>query len=144
MSNIAFENIAAEIAARTITAAEIIAYPCSDLTQSERVALLTLLATTLVADGTEKTLAAVQTGLLEDGVITVPAFLSGRLQCIDTDGTAVASLDGTHQFVTDSLGDSYPEETLSEWAPTVGKFFAGRDFTVPVGVKALYSFTLKD
>lgn len=146
MSQIVFENIAAKIAAGTITADEITDYPCASLTSEEKTALLTILADTLVSDATESKLASVQSGeyVGDGGTFDVPAFLVGRMSVVDTDLSATYSLDGTHQSVTDSLGDSYPEGTTMDWSTAAGYHHAGRTFTVPAGITVLYSFLLKD
>lgn len=144
MANNTFENIAAQIAAGTITAKEIQQYQCTSLTTAERQALLISLAATLVADGTGTELATLQTGIqVGAGDIVVPAFLSGRCQFVDTDGTATDALDGTHQYATDTTGAQYPEESSMVWEATDGKHFNNRTITVPDGVTVLYTFILK-
>lgn len=145
MSNITFENIAAQIAAGTITATEINNYTCGSLTNNEKLALLVQLADKLVLDGTPTTLAAVQSGLSTGpDVVEVPNFLTGRIQMIDTDFSATPNLDGTHQFVDDTEGDSYPEDSIMDWGASPGQHYNGRSLTIPVGVKMLYTFSLKD
>ena len=145
MSNTTFENIAAQIAAGTITAKEILQYQCNTLTAYERQALLNSHAAKLVVDGTDATLASVQSGQQTDaGTIVVPQFLAGRIEFLDNDGTATPTIDGTHQFATDSTGDSYPEESAMEWTAVTGKFYANRTITIPTGITALYTFVLKD
>tara|TARA_R110000851_G_scaffold39729_2_gene100693 strand:- start:145 stop:582 length:438 start_codon:yes stop_codon:yes gene_type:complete len=145
MATTTFENIAAQIAAGTITSKEILQYKCSALTSSETQALLNSYAAKLVVDGTDATLASVQSGQQTDvGTIVVPQFLAGRIEFIDNDNTATTDLDGTHQYATDSEGDSYPEESSMEWAAVTGKFYANRTITIPTGVTALFTFVLKD
>jgi hypothetical protein len=137
-----FEDLAAQIAAGTTTAEAIIAYPCSDLTNQEKTALLTALAEKIVRDGTVRTLASVLSGQVTGDDVVVPQFLSGAITLIDIDGTATVDLLTTHEYVTDSVGDSYPEGGEVVWEPVEGKFYAGRTLTVPAGVTMLYTFVL--
>ena len=147
MSQITFENLSAQIAAGTITAAEIVAHDCESLNSVERQALLNSLAEKLIRDATPASLASVQSGISVGGAaetIVVPAFLSGRIQIVDTDASATPGLDGTHQFVTDSNGDAYPEGSTMIWDAVPGKYFSSRTLTVLAGMTVLYTFVLKD
>lgn len=145
MSNILFENIAAQIAAGTITAHEILDNICEDLSAPERQALLNSLADKAVSDGVALRLASVQSGVLSGSdTLVVPAFLSGSFTVIDTDGSGTIDLEGTNQFAYDSTGGMYPEETAMHWNNIPGEYFAGRTFTIPTGVTVLYAFTLKN
>lgn len=146
MSDITFENIAAKIAAGTITADEISNYDCKDLPDNEKEALLNALAAKLVSDGQSDTMASLFTGIADhqDSPLTVPEFVAGRIQVIDVDESAVNTLeDPPHQYVTDSLGDSFPENSLMEWPSVPGKFYPTRDLVIPEGVKVLYTFVLR-
>lgn len=144
MANIQFENIAAQIAAGTITAEEILQNACSALSALEKQALLIVLGQKELADNTPKTAASVQSGLFtgNGGTVIVPDFLAGSIQVIDTDNSAQADLGGTHQFVTDDGGDSYPEGSDAGWEHVAGKFYQGKTFTVPVGITLMYTFVL--
>jgi len=145
MPTTTFELISQQIAAGTITAKGILAYQCSTLSTAERQALLISLSEKLVRDGTSSALASVQSGTQKDsGNIVVPAFLSGRVQFVDNNATADDTLGGTHQYATDSTGDSYPEDSSMEWAAVWGKYYAGRTITIPNGITALFTFVLKD
>lgn len=144
MSNITFENLSAQIAAGTLTAEDILNYDCHALSNNEKLALLVSLGEKLVDDGTANSLASVQSGIEvgSGGTVVVPNFLTGRIQFIDTSGTANNTLTGSHQFVTDTEGDSYPENSIMEFGGVSGKYYNGRTFTVPVGVTMLYTFVL--
>lgn len=149
MANITFENLLAQIAAGTITAAQIQEYPCSSITAQERQALLIALADKAGADAASaaSTLASVAAGVLEGGVgvtLTVASFLTGSIQVVDTNNTARHDLAAPHQSVTDSLGEEYPEESTTSWGAVEGKHYAGRTFTILAGMTVLYSFVLKD
>lgn len=140
-----FENIAAQIAAGTITADEIKAYVCSSLSSEEKTALLTALATKTVQDSVQPTLASVQSGIFSGpGDLVVADFLSGRIEVVDTNSTATPDLEAPHQSVVDTVGDEYPEESSMEWPTNANKYYPQRTFEVPAGIKLLYTFILKD
>lgn len=144
MSDPIFTEISQKIGAGTATASEILSHPCEDLSSSEKVALLTELARKISEDNQPLELSGVLSGIADhNDPLVVPAFLSGRIDVVDTDGTAMDDLGGGHQFVSDSGGDSYPEESEMEWFPNPGYYYAGRTLTIPEGVKVLYSFVLK-
>lgn len=149
MANITFENLLAQIAAGTITAAEIQQYPCTSISAQERQALLIALSDKALADAAAgaSSLASVQSGILAGGVdvtLVVPAFLTGNLQVVDTDNSARHDLSAPHQFVTDTTGEEHPEESTTSWGAVDGKHYAGRTFTILSGMTILYSFVLKD
>lgn len=143
MSDSAYETLAAQIAAGTITAEEILAYDCAVLTNNEKLALLVALGDKLVQEGIPSKQSSVLSGLVTGAdTLEVPNFLTGRIQIVDTDDTGRDDLEPPHQFVTDTEGDSYPESSIMEWGGVPGEYFAGRTFTVPAGTKMLYTFVL--
>tara|TARA_A200000159_G_scaffold59354_1_gene54964 strand:+ start:18083 stop:18523 length:441 start_codon:yes stop_codon:yes gene_type:complete len=146
MSDITFKGIAELIAAgsETVTADYIKNLSCGTISGDEKRALLAALANQLVSTNTPRSLASVQSGQIEGpGSVQLATFIQGSVTVIDTDGTATVGLDGTHQSVSDSTGDTYPESTSMTWDYIPGLYYAGRTLTVPTGSTILYTFILQ-
>ena len=145
MADIAFENISAQIAAGTITAKEIEDYSCDFLSDNEKEALLTALAFKLVEEKTPLVQSGTLSGIVRgEDSLEIPAFLSGKIQVVDTDNSATDDLTGDHQFVLDTLGDSFPEASSMEWSFVPGQYYPSRVLDVPEGTLVLYTFVIKN
>lgn len=142
MADTIFEDLAELIATQSITAEEIVDKLCSEITPAERQALLNSLADKYVRDLEPTVETGLFSGILDgQGSVEVPSFLSGRIVVIDTDYSATDTFDGTHQYVTDSIGNSFPEETSMDWGSVPGRHYPPRTITAPAGVKILYTFS---
>lgn len=132
-----------QILAGTITAAQIDAIPCCQLSLAEKEALFNALADKVAADGATSAVLTEFKGEQEGGTLSVPAFFSGYIKVIDVDNTKQIDHSGATQFVTDDDTDVFVEDGgVVTWQHIAGRHYKARTFTLASGVRVAYLFSL--